>query len=194
MNVPNKITLARIALIPVFMFFLLVDVPMGNLNLGGVDLPVSVFVAAIIFIVAAATDWLDGYYARKLQLVTSFGKFLDPLADKLLVTAALVGLVQISPELVPAWIVIIILSREFAVTGIRLVAAGDGDVIAASQLGKWKTVSQMVAIIACLLHNFPFQAIGLPFASIALWVAVVLTIWSGIDYFTKNKHVLMKSK
>lgn len=116
---------------------------------------------------------------------------MDPLADKLLVAAALIGLVEL--QLVPAWITIVIISREFAVTGIRLVAAAEGDVIAASNLGKWKTLTQMVAIIATLLHNIPFSALSLPFADIMLYIAAFLTIWSGIDYFLKNKHVILKS-
>ncbi|MBM7837713.1 CDP-diacylglycerol--glycerol-3-phosphate 3-phosphatidyltransferase [Alkalihalobacillus xiaoxiensis] len=191
MNLPNKITIARICMIPLFMVFLLVEVPLGEVSLFDVTISNSILVATAIFIVAAATDWLDGYYARKLNLITSFGKFLDPLADKLLVAAALIGLVEL--QLVPAWITIVIISREFAVTGIRLVAAAEGDVIAASNLGKWKTLTQMVAIIATLLHNIPFSALSLPFADIMLYIAAFLTIWSGIDYFLKNKHVILKS-
>ncbi|SDC43767.1 CDP-diacylglycerol--glycerol-3-phosphate 3-phosphatidyltransferase [Shouchella lonarensis] len=191
MNLPNRITVARMILIPVFMLFMLVEFPFGELKIFGEDITYAMLIATALFIVAAATDWLDGYYARKRNLVTSFGKFLDPLADKLLVAAALIGLVEL--QLVPAWIAIVIISREFAVTGIRLVAASAGDVIAASALGKWKTVSQMVAIIASLLHNIPFSALSIPFATIALQVAVVLTIWSGIDYFLKNKHIILRS-
>ncbi|GAF12946.1 CDP-diacylglycerol-glycerol-3-phosphate 3-phosphatidyltransferase [Bacillus sp. JCM 19046] len=178
-------------MIPLFMVFLLVEVPLGEVSLFDVTISNSILVATAIFILAAATDWLDGYYARKLNLITSFGKFLDPLADKLLVAAALIGLVEL--QLVPAWITIVIISREFAVTGIRLVAAAEGDVIAASNLGKWKTLTQMVAIIATLLHNIPFSALSLPFADIMLYIAAFLTIWSGIDYFLKNKHVILKS-
>jgi CDP-diacylglycerol--glycerol-3-phosphate 3-phosphatidyltransferase len=174
------------------MLFLLAPIPLGTAVLFGVEIPVSHLVALFLFVLAAATDWLDGYYARKWKLVTNFGKFLDPLADKLLVTAALVGLVEIGT--IPAWMAIIIISREFAVTGIRLVAASDGAVIAASKLGKWKTVSQIVAIIACLLYNVPFAAVGFPFMIIALWVATILTIVSGVDYFLKNKEFLLKSK
>ncbi|MED4127232.1 CDP-diacylglycerol--glycerol-3-phosphate 3-phosphatidyltransferase [Shouchella miscanthi] len=191
MNLPNKITIARICLIPLFMLFLLVDLPFGELEMFNDTIAVSLLIAALIFIIAAGTDWLDGYYARKLNLITSFGKFIDPLADKLLVTAALIGLVEI--QLIPAWIAIVIISREFIVTGIRLVAAAEGDVIAASNLGKWKTLTQMVAIIATLLHNIPFSAISFPFADLMLYVAAILTIWSGVDYFVKNKHIILKS-
>ncbi|WP_026674216.1 CDP-diacylglycerol--glycerol-3-phosphate 3-phosphatidyltransferase [Alkalihalobacterium bogoriense] len=192
MNVPNQITISRIFLIPIFMVFLLVPFQMGNIKLVGVDIPIEHLIAAIVFIIAAATDWLDGYYARRYQLVTNLGKFLDPLADKLLITAALISLVEL--QMIAAWIAIVIISREFAVTGIRLVAAADGSVIAASSLGKLKTVFQIIAISALMLHNFPFQAFSIPFASIMVWVATILTIISGIDYFIKNKHILFAKK
>lgn len=191
-NIPNKITISRIILIPLFMIFFLTPIDLGSLNILNHELPTAHFLGAILFIVAASTDWLDGYYARKYNLVTNFGKFLDPLADKLLMTAALIALVELL--LLPAWIAILILSREFAVTGIRLVAAADGQVIAASKLGKWKTVFQIIAVSALMLHNLPFEIIGFPFATIALWIATILTIISGWDYFVKNKHIVMKSK
>ncbi len=174
------------------MIFLLSPLPFGEVHFLGTTLPIAHLIAALIFILASATDWLDGYYARKLNLITNFGKFLDPLADKLLITAALIALVEL--QLLPAWMAILIISREFAVTGIRLVAAAEGEVIAASQLGKLKTVAQIIAISALMLHNWPFQAISLPFDMIAIWVATLLTIISGFDYFQKNKHILLKSK
>ncbi|MBU8907364.1 CDP-diacylglycerol--glycerol-3-phosphate 3-phosphatidyltransferase [Desertibacillus haloalkaliphilus] len=188
MNVPNKITLSRIMLIPIFMVFFLAPINLGEVILFSVSIPVTDLIAAFIFILAAGTDWLDGYYARRYQLVTNLGKFLDPLADKLLITAALIALVEV--QLLAAWMAIVIISREFAVTGIRLVAAADGSVIAASNLGKLKTVFQVVAIAALLLHNIPFEAVGFPFATIMIWIATLLTILSGVDYFVKNKHVL----
>ncbi len=191
MNVPNQITISRIFLIPIFMIFLLVPFSWGEWSLLGKVIPISHFFAAVIFIIAAATDWLDGYYARKYNLVTNMGKFLDPLADKLLITAAFVSLVELG--LFPAWAAILILSREFAVTGLRLVAAADGDVIAASKWGKWKTVSQIVAASALMLHNVLFEALSIPFATLMIYVAVILTVFSGWDYFVKNKHVLTKS-
>ncbi|ADC51958.1 phosphatidylglycerophosphate synthase [Alkalihalophilus pseudofirmus OF4] len=192
MNLPNKITISRICLIPIFMVFLLAPLPMGQWEWLGVEIPVAHFIAALLFIFAAATDWLDGYYARKLNLVTNFGKFLDPLADKLLITAALIGLVELGA--LPAWMAIVIISREFAVTGIRLVAAADGQVIAASNLGKWKTVWQIIGISALMLYNLPFEALSIPFAMISIWIATILTLLSGIDYFMKNRHVILKSK
>src|SRR5690625_872065 len=124
MNIPNRITVARILLIPIFIIVLTIPLS-GNWTILRMDLPASHGIAAIIFIIASGTDWLDGYYARKYNLITNLGKFLDPLADKLLVSAALILLVEMG--LAPAWIVIIIISREFAVTGLRLVAAGEGD-------------------------------------------------------------------
>lgn len=191
-NLANKITLLRIALIPLFMIFMLAPIRMGEIVLFEQMIPVNHLVAALIFIVAAVTDWLDGYVARKYDLISNFGKFLDPLADKLLVTAAFISLVEIG--FVPAWIVIIILSREFAVTGIRLVAAADGDVIAASRMAKWKTAFQIIALVFLLLYNIPFSALSFPFAQIMLWIALLLTILSGMDYFWKNKAILLKSK
>lgn len=189
-NLPNKITLSRIALIPIFMIILLAPMNLGTVRLLSVTLPVTHFIAAIIFIVASCTDWLDGYYARKLNLVTNLGKFLDPLADKLLVTAAFVALVELG--FAPAWMVIIILAREFAVSGLRQIAAVDGKVIAASKIAKWKTTIQIIAIAALLLHNLFFASISFPFASLCLWLALIMTILSGWDYFAKNKHIVLK--
>jgi CDP-diacylglycerol--glycerol-3-phosphate 3-phosphatidyltransferase len=182
MNLPNKITISRVLLIPFFMIFLFSPMDLGDITLFSTTLPLSQFIAAMIFIFASCTDWVDGYLARKYQLVTNFGKFLDPLADKLLVTAALIGLVEI--DLAPAWMVIVILSREFAVTGLRLIAAGTGAVIAADKLGKWKTTFQILAIAVLLLNNI------IPIGTICLWIAVLLTVISGIGYFTKNKQVI----
>lgn len=192
MNLPNKITISRICMIPIFMIIMLPSINWGTWNINGVELPISHFVGAIIFIIASTTDWVDGYYARKHNLVTTLGKFLDPLADKLLVSAALIILVGY--ELAPAWIVILIISREFAVTGLRLVLAGEGEVVAANQLGKIKTWTQIIAISALLLHNIPFAWINFPFADIALYVALFFTLWSGWDYFYKNKHAFSNSK
>lgn len=191
MNIPNKITLSRILLIPIFIILMTVPFNWGSLDIGETDLTVAHLIGALLFILASATDWVDGFYARKYNLITNLGKFLDPLADKLLVSAALILLVE--QGLAPAWIVIIIISREFAVTGLRLVAAGDGLVLAASKLGKIKTVTQIVAIAALLLHNFPFSFIGFPFATLMLYVALFFTVLSGYDYFAKNWHVMKET-
>jgi CDP-diacylglycerol--glycerol-3-phosphate 3-phosphatidyltransferase len=192
MNLPNKITVSRILMIPLFMIVMLAPFSWGEITLLGATMPLTHLVGALIFIIAASTDWVDGYYARKYNLVTNLGKFLDPLADKLLVSAALVILVEL--DLAAAWIVIVIISREFAVTGLRLVLAGGGEVVAANMLGKIKTWAQIVAISALLLHNIIFELIGLPFDDLALWVAMFFTIWSGWDYFAKNKQVFLNSK
>ncbi|WP_188205867.1 CDP-diacylglycerol--glycerol-3-phosphate 3-phosphatidyltransferase [Alkalibacillus aidingensis] len=192
MNIPNKITISRIFLIPIFILLLVVPFEWGILNIGEYDLPFAHLLAGILFIVASLTDWVDGYYARKYNLVTNIGKFLDPLADKLLVSAALICLVELG--LAPAWVVIIIISREFAVTGLRLVAAGEGIVLAASQMGKLKTMLQISSAAFLLLHHFPFSYIGFPIGTILLYLAVVVTVISGIDYFKKNWHVMRDSK
>ncbi|MCT1903813.1 CDP-diacylglycerol--glycerol-3-phosphate 3-phosphatidyltransferase [Oceanobacillus sojae] len=192
MNLPNKLTFARILMIPFFMILLAIPFPWGSWDIGNAELPTAHFVAALIFIIAAGTDWVDGYYARKHNLVTNLGKFMDPLADKLLVSAALILLVEI--ELAPAWVVIIIISREFAVTGLRLVAAGEGIVLAAGSMGKLKTATQMIAIASLLLHNFPFSYMSFPFGTIMLYISLVFTIISGVDYFVKNWHVMRDSK
>lgn len=173
MNLPNKLTLLRIIAIPVFIVVLM----MGHR-----------YIATIIFIAAALTDMLDGHIARKYNLVTNFGKLMDPLADKLLVMAALVCLVELGN--VAGWMVIVILAREFAVTGLRQVAAAEGIVIAAGITGKIKTITQMIAIPLLLLDNWPCRYIGIPLDEIFLWIAVVMTIISGIEYIVKNKQLL----
>jgi CDP-diacylglycerol---glycerol-3-phosphate 3-phosphatidyltransferase len=192
MNLPNKITVSRILLIPLFLVIVYDPFQWGDMQFIGAELPVAHFIAALIFIFASATDWVDGYYARKYNLVTTLGKFLDPLADKLLVSAALIVLVEFG--LAASWLVIIIICREFAVTGLRAILAGGGEVVAANMLGKIKTWTQIVAISALLLHNTIFELVSLPFADIALWVATFFTIWSGWDYFAKNKHAFVNSK
>lgn len=183
MNLPNILTLFRIVLIPVFMVVLLLKLPGGRTYFLYQD-----YVAAGIFIFASTTDGLDGYIARKLGQVTTLGKFLDPLADKLLVSAALISLVEL--EQVSAWIVWVILAREFAVTGLRAIAAADGVVISASKLGKIKTVTQVIAISALLLHDWPLSYLNIPVGQPMLYIALVLTVVSGVDYLIKSRHFL----
>jgi CDP-diacylglycerol--glycerol-3-phosphate 3-phosphatidyltransferase len=173
MNIANKLTLLRIVMIPFFIFLLLEGYS---------------FWALIVFSAAAFTDYLDGYLARKYKLITNFGKFMDPLADKLLVTSALVCFVQLG--LLNSWVVIIILSREFIVSIFRAIAAAEGIVIAASLWGKAKTISQMFMVIVLLLGNYPFELINFPMDQILIVLATVLTIISGVDYIVKNKQVL----
>lgn len=192
MNIPNKITISRILLIPFFVIVMMFDFGWGTMSLFGAEMPVHHFIGALIFILASTTDWVDGYYARKYNLVTTLGKFLDPLADKLLVSAAFILMVEL--EMAAAWIIIIIISREFAVTGLRLILAGGGEVVAANQLGKIKTWAQIVAIAAALLHNTIFTLVGIPFDTIMLYIALFFTLWSGWDYFYLNRRVLLESK
>lgn len=192
LNLANKITLIRIFLVPVVMFFLLIRFHIGAIQFGSVTLTMNELIATLVFVIAAVTDGLDGYIARKNKIVTNLGKFLDPLADKLLITAALISLVEM--QRLEAWIAIIIISREFAVTGLRLIAVAEGHVIAASPLGKLKTIIQIVAIVTLMLNNFPFVTISLPFDQVVTWLAVVITLASGIDYFYKNKALISFKK
>lgn len=187
MNLPNTLTLIRIIMIPIFLVVYLVRTPDGAAYFPSQD-----YIAAAIFIIASATDGIDGYIARKYKLVTNLGKFLDPLADKLLVSAALIALVQLN--MAPAWIVWAILAREFAVTGIRAIAAADGVVIAASKLGKWKTVSQILAITLLILKDWPFSYLNIHLGQPLLYIAFALTFISGIDYIWKSKQLFITSK
>lgn len=171
MNLPNMLTLGRMILVPVFMVAILCAIPSGS------------YWAALIFIIASFTDFLDGYLARKNNQVTNFGKIMDPLADKLLVAAALISLVQLGD--VPAWIAILILGREFAVTGLRSVAAAEGIVVAASKLGKFKTVTQMIALILLILKSNVVAVTGYNIGMVFLYLALFMTLYSGIDYFVK---------
>lgn len=183
MNLANKLTLSRILLVPIFLLALFVHIKYQDIEIGK-------YIATAIFILAASTDGLDGYIARKRQQVTTLGKFLDPLADKLLVTAALIWMVE-KGEIV-SWVAIIIIAREFIVTGVRLVAAGEGKIIAASIWGKAKTITQIIAIITTLLYDLnPFKYILVkPIPQFLMAIAVIITIYSGFDYLYKNRDVI----
>lgn len=201
LNLPNKITLSRIFLVPVFMLFI-IPIPNWILELSFLQFmrtqliftnkfifATGNYIAAILFIIAASTDGVDGYIARKTKQVTNLGKFLDPIADKLLITAALIALVQRNE--VTGWAAMVIIGREFLVTALRLVAASEGIVIAASNLGKIKTITQMVAIVASLIKNYPINIfVNLPFDRYAMIVAVIITIYSGYDYLIKNLKLI----
>ncbi len=184
MNLPNKLTMLRIILIPIMMGFLLFQFR------GEYSLYSRIFALAI-FIIAAITDGLDGYIARRQNAVTKFGKLIDPLADKLLITAALIAFVDMGR--VSAWPVLLIVGREFAVMGLRVLAAAEGTVISASILGKLKTILQIAAIIGVMIHpdliKFPF---ALP--QILLWIAVLITLFSGYDYFRRSYRILTDEK
>ena len=196
MNLPNKLTVLRIILIPVFMIFAF-PYPDSLPLFSNADwfLNCKAIVAFTVFVVASATDYLDGYIARKNNLVTDFGKFLDPIADKLLVTASLLALSFTSEAYV--WATMIILMREFIVTGIRLIAAGKGVVIAAGKLGKWKTATQMVALsvllFAPILPDGKVSSIIYLVGNIVMAISVLLTIVSGVEYIYKNRS-LVESK
>ena len=176
MNTPNKLTIARVIMIPFFVAFLMYDI-VGS---------AGKWVALAIFIIASLTDTLDGYLARKYHFVTKFGKFMDPLADKLLVCSALICFTATGQ--LAAWITIIIIAREFIISGFRLIAADNGIVIAASYWGKFKTVSQMILIILMIM-DLPYSAFQM-LIQIFVVIAVVLTVVSLVDYIWKNKSVL----
>ena len=180
MNLPNKLTLLRICLIPVFVILMLSQV--SNFFL----------ISCVIFIIASITDFLDGKIARKYNLVTDFCKFMDPLADKLLVLSALICMIEY--DLVAGWMVIIIVARELTVSILRAIAADNGKVIAASGGGKIKTTSQMIAIILLLIganySNSQIVFVG----TIAMYIATIFTLYSGIDYLYKNRELFMNSK
>lgn len=203
MNLPNRLTILRVILIPFFIFFLLTDL-CGQ---------ASSWIALAIFCVASFTDFLDGKIARKYNLVTNFGKFMDPLADKLLVCSALVCFVELN--LLPSWFVIIIIAREFIISGFRLIASDNGVVIAASWWGKFKTVFQMIVIIAMLAYQGlgreiywkgfmlrekldPWQTVDFTGYTLVItlvsWIAFGLTVISLIDYIVKNKDVMKDNK
>ena len=176
MNLPNKLTVFRVILIPFFVLFLLVDITAYD-----------EWIALAIFIIASFTDFLDGHIARKYNLVTNFGKFMDPLADKLLVCSALICLVELSR--IPAWIVILIIAREFIISGFRLIASDNGVVIAASYWGKFKTTFQIVMICLMIADLEPLYLV----TQIVMWAALILTVVSLVDYLVKNRGVMQES-
>ncbi len=179
MNLPNKITIFRVSMIPIFLVLLLAPgIPYGN-----------VF-AAVVFVIACLSDALDGYLARKHNLVTNFGKFMDPLADKLLVCSALICFVELS--YMPAWIVVVIIAREFIISGFRLIASDNGVVIAASYWGKFKTIAQMIACIL-LIVQLPFSWAKVAEQSF-IYLSLLLTVVSLVEYIWKNKSVLSEQK
>lgn len=175
MNLPNKLTIARVIMVPFLVLFMLTD-------LGG---EANRYISLVLFMAASVTDWFDGYLARKNNLVTNFGKFMDPLADKLLVCSALICLIEL--DRLEAWIVIIIIAREFIISGYRLIAAENGVVIAANYWGKFKTVSQMIMTILLILNlGGAFDILE----QIFIWLSVALTVISLITYIMQNKNVL----
>ena len=177
MNMPNKLTTLRVLLVPLFVFFLLLEHGQNH---------TFRMISLLIFVVASLTDFIDGRMARKHNMVTDFGKFMDPLADKLLVCSALICLIDL--DAIPAWMVVVIISREFIISGFRLVASDNGVVIAASYWGKFKTTFQMIAVILMIL-DIPVLA---PATTACTWIALILTIISLVDYIAKNYQILLK--
>jgi len=179
MNLANKITMLRILIIPIFLVFIAVN-----------NIPYNIEIAIALFIIAAITDKLDGYIARSRNEITNFGKIMDPLADKLLVTAALISLVEFG--VISTWVVMIIIAREYLVTGLRTVAAGEGNVIAASNWGKLKTVIQIIAIIFGLIYvKYDNNTILETITNVSMFIAVAITVISGADYFIKSKDTIV---
>ncbi|MCF6515798.1 CDP-diacylglycerol--glycerol-3-phosphate 3-phosphatidyltransferase [Lactobacillus sp. S2-2] len=192
MNLPNKLTVFRIFLIPVFLLLVSVPMNLGSVNILNTLIPTSNLYATVVFVIACLTDFLDGQIARKNNLVTNFGKFADPMADKLLVMTALVYLT--SQNIAPFWVVVIIIARELAVTGLRLlIVENNGKVLAAAWPGKIKTFTQMFAIIILMLNNVLFNNMGIQMGLILLYICLIFTVYSGYDYFKQNKSVFSDS-
>lgn len=192
MNLPNKLTVGRIVLIPVFMMLLAVPWQWGTITVAGTTITWPCLIAAFVFAAACVTDFIDGQIARRQHLVTNFGKFADPLADKMLVMTAFIFLVQMGK--VPAWVAAIIVCRELAVTGLRLIVIeNNGQVVAAAMPGKIKTFTQMFAIIFLLLNNVFFAPFNFPIGSVLLYVCLFFTVYSGCDYFYHSREVFADS-
>lgn len=192
MNLPNKLTVLRIILIPIFMLVLLLPLGWGEVVLAGTAIPTTQLLGALIFAAASITDFADGQIARKQKLVTNFGKFADPLADKMLVMTAFIILVQMGK--VPAWVAAIIVCRELAVTGLRLIIVeNDGKVMAAELPGKIKTMTQMFAILFLYLNNVFFINANIMIGEILLYICLFFTVYSGLDYFWKSRSIFADS-
>lgn len=191
MNIANKLTFSRMLMIPLFMVLMSMESMFPVIAINGSNIPLNYVLAGVVFIIASITDYLDGYYARKYQLVTNFGIFFDPMADKLLVMSALLYLQNLAYISVAA--VFIILARELLVTGLRLLIIQEGGVILPAALpGKIKTFSQMLAIILFLFNDFGLTGNRLILANSCFYICVFFTIYSGIDYFWKSRHLLSK--
>ncbi len=197
MNLPNRLSLARIVVVPIILLFMLfpyeqfgVIVPV--FSFGFVEVSVVNVIVFFLFLFASLTDWLDGFLARRLKMVTSFGKFIDPIADKLLTTTLFVtyswqGVIPLVPVVLMVW-------RDVVVDGVRMISAEKGKVIAAGILGKIKTGSQMITIILITINNLPFELLNIPLSSIMLWFATFVSIFSGIAYVYQAKDIILESK
>lgn len=197
MNLPNKLTLMRLFLIPitvaVWVFpYAQFGIEVKSLNIGYVSISYTNLIVLVLFAIASITDFLDGFLARKNHQVTSFGAFLDPIADKALTTTLFILLAV--KNIIPALPVIVMVWRDIVVDGIRMIASQKGKVISAGISGKVKTITQMFCVIFTLINNFPFELINIPFSSFLLWFAAIISVISGIEYFSKAKDFIFESK
>lgn len=184
LNLPNMLSLSRIFLAPIVMLLLTLKIGVTLPGLSHYGVTVGDALAGLVFILASVTDAVDGYIARSRGLITNFGKFVDPLSDKVLVVAALLALVELGR--IPGWMVMVIITRDFVVSGLRMAAATAGTVIAASKLGKLKTVTQIVAIVMLIFH--------FPYAMVVTWISVILTLWSGLDYLYNGWDLIVDAE
>ena len=197
MNLPNRLTMFRMVLIPVIILVYLfpyasAGIVMPVYNIGGISLPLVKLIALVIYIVAAVTDALDGHIARSRNMITTFGKFADPIADKLLTTTMF--LLFVSRGIIPVVPVIIMIARDTVVDGCRMMAAANGKVVAAHMMGKLKTVFQMITVALVLLNNLPFELLRLPVSEIMLWLSAFVSFVSGVQYFYSLKDDILESK
>jgi CDP-diacylglycerol--glycerol-3-phosphate 3-phosphatidyltransferase len=196
MNIPNRLTLIRLVFVPIIVFFAIFpfaqfNIVFGYLMIDFVSVPIINIIILILFVVASFTDFLDGYLARKHNLVTTFGKFVDPLADKLLVNTMFILFAY--QGVMPVLAVLIMLWRDTAIEGVRMIAARSGVTIAAAFLGKVKTVAQMITIVLYLVSNLPFELVQLPIHELMLWFTVTISVVSGISYFLQAKDLILES-
>ncbi len=197
MNLPNRLTILRMVMIPVIILIYLfpysaVGISLPVFQIGGVSLPLLNLIVLLIYVLAAITDAIDGHIARSRNMITTFGKFADPIADKLLTTSMF--LLFVARGIIPVVPVIIMVARDTIVDGCRMVAATNGKVVAAGMMGKLKTVLQMVTVALILLNNLPFELLGLPVSDIMLWFAAFVSLASGVQYFNQTKEDILESK
>jgi len=196
MNLPNRLTVIRLLLVPVIVFFSIFpfaqfNIVFGHISIDFVNLPILNLIILVLFLIASATDFLDGYLARKNNQVTTFGKFVDPIADKLLVNTLFI-LLSVN-GIIPVLAVLLMIWRDTIVDAIRLIAARKGITIAAQFLGKVKTVAQMITLVLYLVNNLPFELMHLPVNDLMLWFTVSISLLSGISYFMQSKDLILES-
>lgn len=197
MNLPNRLSLIRIALIPILVLVVIfpyaqydISIPVWTFDF--VSISLTNIVVLVLFVIGSITDFLDGYIARKNNIITTFGKFVDPIADKMLTTTMFI--IFTAQGVIPMVALLVMVWRDIIVDGIRMVASSEGEVIAAGYLGKIKTVAQMLTIIVILMNNLPFELASFPMADFLLWFSVTISFVSGLSYFLQARHFLFKSK